>query len=223
MKSLKEFILENVEILKDRLGDGYRTIVLAKRTDVDCEHISKEEFCKLIEEDYQKAVKEATELLDKEYEDTKEERLARVRAEAEKYAAKYKQKARAKKYIDNAIANETSKKRRDWNDVKWFDFDPNFGKENYCVVISDKEDVRKRVFERIYDELTQDDYKYSFFKEATGWAFKYTCDDKTFENRYRPWVDLIVSDTKQEEIKQNKERLADAINKFYANSNYWGD
>lgn len=222
MTSLKNFILENIEILPNKDGK-YRTIILCKRDNVDCEHISKEEFCKLINEDYQIAIKESSKLLDKEYEDSKEERIERVRKEAERYVAShYKQKARAQRYIDNAVANETSKERNHWEDVDRFDFDINFGKSQGVRIIENNSS-RKSTIESIYDDLTQDKYKYSIFKEATGWEFIYICDNKSFISRFRPEIELLLSDSKKEEIEQNRKKLGEEIERFYANTKYWGD
>lgn len=225
MKELKNYILESVEILPDRLGDNYRTIVLTKRTDIDCASLSKEEFISMMTEDYEKAVKEATALLDKEHEENKKARVERVKKEAEAYAnSHYKRDSNKKKYIDNAVANELSKDRGHWYDITWFDFDTSFGKDNainsYCII---KKETLK-FLGKVYDDLTDEKgYANTFWKEATGWAFKYTASKDNYHSCFRPWIDLIISDNKREEIKQNEKHLADAINKFYSGTNYWGD
>ena len=225
MKTLKDYVFENIEILPSEDTYGYRTIILLKRTDIDCSKLSKEEFISMMTEDYNKAVKECSDLLDKEHEESKEERVARVKAAAEKYAEKtWKRESTKKKYIDNAVANETSKQRQKWSDVNSFDFDTSFGRDNsihdFCII---RESTLK-FLGKIYDILTDEkEYANSFWKEATGWAFKYTCPKDSYRNAFRPWIDLIVSDTKREEIKQNEKHLADAIERFYAGSNYWGD
>ena len=119
---------------------------------------------------------------------------------------------------------ELSKERAHWYDISRFDFDTSFGKDNaihdYCIIR--KETLK--YLDKVYDDLTDEkSYANTFWKEATGWAFKYTAGKNTYQSSFRPWIDLIVSDTKQEEIKQNEKHLADAIQKFYAGSNYWGD
>lgn len=236
MKNLVDYINEAIEIEPGKLND-YRTIVLKKRTDLNLTSLDKKEFVKMMYDDYKEACKEAENLLNKEHEDSKEERVAKVRAAAEKYAAaKWKTEKRRQQYIDTAVANETSKERQYWGDVTSFDFDLSFGRENGgSVVIRDKYgESAKKTIERIYDTLSveknkrndgseYDNYGNSFWKDATGWAFKYTAHKNSYTSAFRPWVDLILSDTKKEEIKQNEYHLAKAINDFYSGTNYWGD
>ena len=219
--------LDIFEIMKDipDMNEDYRTIVLVKRDDIDCSSLSKEEFIYMLTEDYKKAVKRASDLLDEEHEENKKLSVERVRKVAEEYAnSHYKRESSKKKYIENAVANELSRKRSRLYNVDWFDFDISFGKgsgiPSYCIV--DKDTLK--FLGKIYDDLTNEEgYANTFWKEATGWEFKYTAKKDSYHSCFRPWIDLIIEDNKKEEITKNKKNLANEINDFYSKHNYWGD
>ena len=223
MKNLKDYILENIEESPSKIGSGnYRTITLKKRTGIDCSKISKEKFIKLMSEDYDEAIKIGNGLLDKEYEESRDKRIEKVRKNAEEYAnSKWKRDSKKKEYIENAIKNEFSRERNHWHDFSSFDFDSSFGRRDGATVI--RKEYKESDFGHIYDNLVNDKYNYEFFKDSIGWAFKYTAEKNNYRNCFRPWIDLIVSDSKKEEIEKNKEHLAASIERFYSNSNYWGD
>lgn len=76
-----------------------------------------------------------------------------------------------------------------------------------CYHVDINNDMDERLG-RIYDESLSNKY----FLGCSGW---YIGDDQ--------YVHLILSEELEAEWKADEKRLSDAINRFYANSNYWGD
>lgn len=189
--------------------------------DVNVKSLSKEDFVNLLYEDFLKAVKNHKDILDVAWKVSRNERVSKVRAAARKYAdVKWKRESRKSSYIETEVNKEFFKEYPTYWIVSFFDFDVNFGTQNYTTSIGENSES---VIERIYNELHKNDFRLKFFNAATGWQF--VIDEKENKLGYygRPWIQFILPDELNQEIKNNEEKLCDDINKFYAGSNYWGD
>ena len=188
---------------------------------IDVKSLSKEDFVNLLYEDFLKAVENHKDILNVAWEASRDERMLKVRAAAYKYAeAKWKRESRKSSYIETEVNNEFWKEYPVYWVVSYFDFDINFGTQNYTTSI-DKNS--KSIIERIYDELHENDFRLKFFNAATGWQF--VIDEKADKFGYygRPWIQFILPEELNKEIKANEKKLADAINNFYKGCKYWGD
>lgn len=189
--------------------------------DIDVKSLSKEDFANLLYEDFLKAVEKHKDILNAAWEASRDDRMLKVRAVAYKYAeAKWKRESRKSSYIETEVNKEFWKEYPAYWAVSYFDFDVNFGTQNYTTSIGKNS---KAIIERIYDELHENDFRLKFFNAATGWEF--VIDEKEDGLGYygRPWIELKLPEEYRQEIKDNEEKLSDDINKFYAGSNYWGD
>lgn len=189
--------------------------------DIDVKSLSKEDFANLLYEDFLKAVENHKDILNAAWEASRDERMLKVRAAAYKYAeAKWKRESRKSSYIETEVNKEFWKEYPAYWAVSYFDFDVNFGTQNYTTSIGKNSEA---IIERIYDELHENDFRLKFFNAATGWQF--VIDEKVDKLGYygRPWIKFILPGELNQEIKDNEKKLSDAINKFYAGSNYWGD
>lgn len=188
---------------------------------IDVKILSKEDFANLLYEDFLKAVENHKDILDAAWEASRNERVSKVRAAAHKYAdIKWKRESRKSSYIETEANKEFFKEYPTYWIVSFFDFDVNFGTQNYTTSIGENSEF---VIEQIYNELHKNDFRLKFFNAATGWQF--VIDEKENKLGYygRPWIQFILSDELNQEIKDNEKKLGDDINKFYAGSNYWGD
>ncbi len=189
--------------------------------DINVKSLSKEDFVNLLYEDFLKAVENHKDILNAAWEASRDERMLKVRAAAYKYAeAKWKRESRKSSYIETEVNKEFWKEYPTYWTVSYFDFDVNFGTQNYTTSIGKNS---KAIIERIYDELHENDFRLKFFNAATGWQF--VIDEKVDKLGYygRPWIKFILPDELNQEIKDNEKKLSDAINKFYEGCKYWGD
>ena len=216
MKSISEYINETLETEKSL--SGYKNIILTRRENIDCANISEEDFCKFISEDIKLAAKIYNEENAKEKAKFEAERLEKYKKEIIEYANKrYKREGNRKRYIENAIANFKESPFK--NTLSFVDFDVTpwkNGISSACILHPDKiEQEAPACFKEIKDN--------KYFKRATGWAIKYEAREGSVASAFRPFVDLIGDDLLKDEMKQDRERLADDIERFYSKSNYWGD
>lgn len=189
--------------------------------DIDVKSLLKEDFVNLLYGDFLKAVENHKDILNTAWEASRDERMLKVRAAAYKYAeAKWKRESRKSSYIETEVNKEFWKEYPAYLVVSYFDFDVNFGTQNYTTSIRKNSEV---IIKQIYDELHENNFRLKFFNAATGWQF--VIDEKADGLGYygRPWIELNLPEEYRQEIKDNKEKLSDDINKFYAGSNYWGD
>ena len=224
MKDLKNFINEAVEFetIKTEYRE-YGVVTLVRRENVDCANISKEDFVKFIREDINTAVEEYAKIVkplnDQKVKDSIEREIKNAISFAEK---KWKTQKKRDEYVENAKKNIENKK---WylEDPKriFFDFKPDTGRMGIPVVCTLSYDSDDKQLERCYEELVNGKY----FKRGTGWAFKYESRSKDKINVYsfRPYVDLLLNESDREEQKRDAKNLSDSIERFYSNSNYWGD
>ena len=192
---------------------------------IDVKSLSKEDFVNLLYEDFLKAVENHKDILNAAWGASRDKRMLKVRAAAYKYAeAKWKRESRKSSYIETEVNKEFWKEYPAYWVVSYFDFDTNFGRENYTVSISTGEEYSiKGSINRIYEKLHENEYNLKFFNAAEGWEF--IIDEKEDKLGYygRPYIQFILSDELNKEIEANRKKLADAINNFYKDCKYWGD
>ena len=221
MKSLNNYINEAVEF--EKIKNRFGVVTLVRRENVDCASLSKEKFIKLIAEDLNTAIEEYCKIAKPINDENRKERVERaVRIAAEFAKKKWKTQKKQDEYIENARKNEQSKTWFEEDPKRiFFDFKPdkgNMGIPEVCILKADSDESQ---LEKCYDEIKNSKY----FKNATGWAFKYESNSKEKITTYafRPYVDLLLDATSREEQKRDEENLTKAVQSFYANSNYWGD
>ena len=182
--------------------------------------ITREEFIKMAIEDVEKA-----KVLYRQWSDEVAEQ--RYKEDCERHAERREQKilditnASYKKYkreyyrqrwvmqevakIPKTIARGYWHKGRDLTAIRW-DIRPWDNATSYVDVDRDLE----YVFGYLYDEAIKNKY----FLQCTGWSI---VEDFTTEFKFH------LSEELQAEWKADEQKLASAINRFYAGSNYWGD
>lgn len=226
MKKLVDYINESVEFekIKSTFGREMGVVTLLRHEDIDCANLSKEEFVSLMKKDIAKAIEEYTSICKDYNEKAIVNLIERTKKAAIEYAEKkYKRQSSRDKYVENAIKNaEASKMYLSNPDKIFFDFWPekgsNDGTPTVCIL---SKDTDKHQLAKCYDKLKDSKY----FTGATGWVFKYESQNKDSVSIYsfRPYVDVIIDDNLRAEQVRDEKRLADAIERFYSGSNYWGD
>lgn len=220
MKSLTNFINEAIE-WEEPENNGYGVVTLVRRENLKLSKITKEDFVKFIKEDLKEAIKEYANICkpinDKRKNDYIEDQVKAATKFAEK---KWKTEKKRKEYIENIRKNAESQKLYfEESDRIFFDLKPDKGRMGIpqCCIISKKS--KDADLEDAYDEMMHSKY----FKRGTGWAFKYESLGKNRPYAFRPYIDILLDETSREEQRRDEESLANAVQNFYANSNYWGD
>ena len=177
----------------------------------------------MIAEDLNTAIEEYSKIVKPLNDERLKEFVEREVEMATKFAEKkWKTQKKRDEYIENARKNAQDKK---WylEDPKriFFDFKPDKGNMGIPAVCILKANSDENQLGRCYDEIKNSKY----FKNATGWAFKYESHSKEKITTYafRPYVDLLLDETSREEQKREEENLTKSVQSFYSNSNYWGD
>ena len=182
--------------------------------------ITREEFIKMAIEDVEKA-----KVLYRQWSDEVAEQ--RYKEDCERHAERREQKilditnASYKKYkreyyrqrwvmqevakIPKTIARGYWHTGKDLDSIRW-DLKP---WENGSHLVELERDL-EYVFGYLYDEAIKNKY----FLQCTGWSI---VEDFSTEFIFH------LSEELQAEWKADEKKLADAINRFYAGSNYWGD
>lgn len=215
--------MEELELEK---GDsGYYNVVLCRREGLDLSTISEEDFIKYMMEDLEKAGKEyvaaVTPIREKEREAYIEREVKKAARFAEK---KWKTDKKRNEYIENIRKNVEASpywnRKPTMSDI-WFDFKPDTGSmgiPSYCMLKPGE--VTEKQLSQVYNEYKDN----KFFKKGKGWAFKYeTSNEKYLNVSFRPWVDILMSESDKAEQKREAEELAAAVRDFYKDTKYWGD
>lgn len=182
--------------------------------------LSKEEFIKMAIEDvevakveYRKWSEEVTEQRYKEdceeYAKRREQRILDITNTSYK---KYKREFYRQRWVEQEIAKlpETLTRgywhvARDLTDIRW-DLKPWDNGAHHIDIRRDLE----YIFGYLYDEAIKNKY----FLQCTGWSI---VEDFSTEFKFH------LSEELQNEWKEDERKLGEAINRFYAGSNYWGD
>ena len=194
---------------------------------VDCSTLDVETFTKFITEDLIKADKIYSDMREPFLKAEYEARIAGEEASIIKAAEKkYKRQSNRDKYI----ANEMQKIKRTSNftsSISFVDFKPDksrMGIPNDCILsIKEVEQKAPKCFEIIKDD--------KYFKNAKGWCIKYQTsfgpingvEDRSLRSAFRPFVDMILDDNLNKELKEQEEALAKSIASFYEGCTYFGD
>lgn len=182
--------------------------------------LSREEFIKMAIEDvevakveYRKWSEEVTEQRYKEdceeYAKRREQRILDITNTSYK---KYKREFYRQRWVEQEIAKlpETLARGywhvgRDLTDIRW-DLKPWDNGAHHIDIRRDLE----YIFGYLYDEAIKNKY----FLQCTGWSI---VEDFSTEFKFH------LSEELQNEWKEDERKLGEAINRFYAGSNYWGD
>ena len=224
MKSITEYIAEAAEFEKIKTQyREYAVVTLVRRENINCASLTEEEFVKIMGDDLKSAINEYVEIVKPLNEKAKQRHIEYKIKTATKYAEKkWKTQKKRDEYIENIRKNAESE---GWymSDPKriFFDFDVDKGSQGISSVCILKNETDEKQLKQCFEEVKNNRY----FKKATGWAFKYESNSKEEMSTYcfRPYVDLLLDETTRAEQKRDEENLTQAIQNFYANSNYWGD
>ena len=185
--------------------------------------LSVEQFVEMIMEDIETAKKTYFEMTSKRAEERYEadkKRYAEQRAqEIEKIIkrsyAKYQREYYRLRWVEKEIARWPEEYKRnywhnpdtltyvDWSMKPW---------ENgtSCISFNRGEDIVRDFFKNRFTA----DFNNKYFSQCLGWEIVIT---------QRPYFKLILSPELEAEWEADEKHLADAISRFYAGSNYWGD
>ena len=193
-----------------------KTAVLITRENIKCSELTKEQFVTMMMEDLKNSVIKSEEIfrpeLEAQFYHNQEQHREYVEKRAREYACK---KWKTDKKRDQYVLEVLSKEKTnvfEFRPVSYFDFKLN-PHENYisgsCVL---DVDTTPEKLGRCFDAIKDNKY----FLSAIGWEL-------IEERNFRPQIKLIMSDEMNEMYRKEEEGLANAIAKFYAGSNYWGD
>lgn len=219
-------MIEIINGLEVEVDAQIPVVTLVKR-EVDCSTLDAETFTKFIVEDLLKADKIYSDMREPFIKAEYEARIAGEEANVIKVAEKkYKRQSNRDKYI----ANEMEKIKRATNftsSLGYVDFKPDksrMGIPNDCILsIKEVEQKAPKCFENIKDD--------KYFKNAKGWNIKYQTsfcpingvEDRSLRSAFRPFVDMILDDNLNKELKEQEEALARSIASFYEGCTYFGD
>jgi hypothetical protein len=212
--------MNNVQILQ--LSENQRKIVLNTRN-IECGKLSKEEFVKLLGEDLKIASDNYYEIIAEEVAKCKEREINYYSEKYTKEAEKrYKRKSKQVQYFNELFEKEMNRINRQYNPEKRnnsFSLDIEFGKmgrdSRTVIDISDLENNLNDCFDYIKEN--------NFWINANGWSIEYVVSNKSLINSWRITIKLILPKELENEAKRLNKELADSVNRFYSNSNYWGD
>jgi hypothetical protein len=184
--------------------------------------LTKDEFIKMLTEDFSTARVEyrkysdikAEETYQKDCEKHKNRREQKIQQIIEDSFKKYKREFYRLRWVDSEMKNVPSEVLErhpythfghDLDSIKW-DIKP---WENGCRIFNVVIDLEKRLG-NLYDEAIQNKY----FRNCTGWSI---VEDFSTAMKFH------LSEQMQEEWKADEKQLADEIARFYADCRYWGD
>lgn len=192
------------------------TAVLITRKNIKCSELTKEHFVTMMMEDLKNSVIKSEEIfrpkLEAQFYHNQEQHKEYVEKRAREYACKkWKTDKKRDQYVLDVLAKERAN-AFEFRPVSYFDFNLN-PTCNYisgnCVL---NVDTTPKELERCFDEIKDNKY----FLLAIGWEL--------IEIRsFRSQIKLIMPDEMNAMYRKEKEGLSEAISKFYAGSNYWGD
>lgn len=182
--------------------------------------LTKEEFITMViadveaaKESYMKvAEEEAEETYKRDLENFASYRAKRIDDIIAVSFKKYKREFYRLRWVEQEIAKVPTEMSRGYyhtarplSSIHW-DVKP---WDNGCSLIDLDRDLTY-VFGYLYDEAIKNKY----FQQCTGWSI---IKDTFVEFKFH------LSEELEAEWKADEKRLSDAINRFYAGSNYWGD
>ena len=185
--------------------------------------LTREEFIKMMMEDFDVARVEyrkysdikAEETYQKDCEYHKKCREQRIQKIIDDSFKKYKREYYRLRWVDSELKKVPSEviERRpyvhfghDLDSIKW-DIKP---WENGCSIFSVRPDGIESRLGNLYDSSIENKY----FKNCTGWSI---VEDFSTEIKFH------LSEQMQEEWRADEKRLADDIARFYEGCRYWGD
>lgn len=186
--------------------------------------LTSNEFVDMIMQDIETAKKTYFEITsrkaDERYERNKSDYLVRRYNAIDRIISqsfeKYKREYYRKRWVEKELAKWPEEfKRESWyegEDLKYVDWSMEpwrNGTKSISLCRSTEEDIRE-----FFANCFNDDFNNKYFSQCMGWEIVIN---------QRPYFRLILSPELQAEWDADKKRLSDSINRFYSNSNYWGD
>lgn len=148
-----------------------------------------------------------------EYLKRREEKIAAIIKQSyEKYTREYYRKH----WVEKELAKWPEEYKRsywdkgeeltyvDWSMEPWKN-----GTYSVSLIRRTEEEIRE-----FFANCFNDDFNNKYFSQCMGWEIVVN---------QRPYFRLILSPELQAEWDADEKRLCDSINRFYSNSNYWGD
>lgn len=233
MQSLSEYIAKSFNDIKvtNSTSVGNFENIIIKEVKLDkgkhCADLSKDEFAKLFIDSITDAIDNYTKFKEKELEKSLDLRIKYVEEEARAKAEKlWKRESKRQQYIDTVI-NKEKERKFNHQQVKeaWVKIGVGTSNTNHAVININNP---KRDVDRVYDDMTNDEYIKSFFEDASGWViYSEERIDKTIysygEMNRLIYINFIYSDKKLKEIEKNEGNFAKEMTSFYKNSVYFGD
>ena len=221
MKTFENFLGEALEI--SEISGGYRIVTLLKHEGLDLVNMTEDDFVMLMSEDLKKAYQEYEQVRTPERAANKMKAIEREIEYAQKYAErKWKTQKKRDEYMAEFKVN-IEKRYADYGktDRLFFDFKPEVGNglPGVCVL---KPDTDERQLRACFDELV----KSRWWKKGTGWAFKYEASKYDLATHFRPWIELIMSESDAAQRRKEQKMLDDSIAAYYdsvGSGGYTGD
>lgn len=221
MKTFENFLGEALEIAE--IFGGYRIITLLKHDGLDLTNMTEDDFVILMSEDLKRAYNEYERVRTPERTADKMKAIEREMVYAKKYAErKWKTQKLRDEYMDKFKTN-IEKRYESWGktDRLQFDFKPEVGNglPEVCVL---RPDADERQLRACFDELV----KSRWWKKGTGWTFKYEASKYDLATHFRPWIELIMSESDAAQRRKEQKMLDDGIAAYYASAGsggYTGD
>lgn len=198
-----------------------KTAILISR-EIKCSELTKEQFVDMMGQDLTNALHEDIRIFkpieEERYNERKRNDFETTEKRAKEYAVKrYKSVKWQEKYIkremdDLAKSYETKWKQFSFYPVSYFDFDVepwSNGISGYCILHPCE---TKEHLEQCFEYIKDNEY----FKAAKGWQL-------IDHRNSRPEIKLILDEEMETKYKNAERGLSEAISRFYAGSNYWGD
>lgn len=148
-----------------------------------------------------------------EYLKRREEKIAAIIKQSyEKYTREYYRK----RWVEKELAKWPEEYKRNYWDkgeeltyVDWSMEPWKNGTYSVSLIRRTEEEIRE-----FFANCFNDDFNNKYFSQCMGWEIVVN---------QRPYFRLILSPELQAEWDTDEKKLCDAINRFYSNSNYWGD
>ena len=186
--------------------------------------LTSEQFVDMIMQDIETAKKKYFEITsrkaDERYERNKKDYLIRRYNAIDKIISqsfeKYKREYYRKRWVEKELAKWPEEYKRsywdkgeeltyvDWSKEPWRN-----GTYSVSLIRRTEDDIRE-----FFANCFNDDFNNKYFSQCMGWEIVVN---------QRPYFRLILSPELQAEWDADEKRLCDSINRFYSNSNYWGD
>lgn len=198
----------------------YMMVELVRHENIDCEHLTEDEFVELIQNDIKEACALYTEVREPELEEQRRKFVDGWKRRAEMDAtAWWKTQRRRQEYVDMKVAEAKAKAQTIKDTEMYFDFYPEVGNSIPLVCIL-KQNTTADVLRLCFQHLKES----RWFNKATGWSFQYMCyTDHLYKSCGRPVIELIMNQEDTDAREAEQKAFDDDVTRFYAGCTYCGD